>query len=177
MIDKQSFSTKPGILGPHCQRNRTLAAYKRNLIFQIFFQLKGLESSLQTSGGGRVLALLLKMVPLGGWGGGTNSSWCILARNHGRWLRAEGCSPEAIPMDRAGSFHLDQIGSQLSEMTLPCWVSPPHPASTYRGNTACVSCPQRNRKGIKTQRGESFGVSWEFGQKLCARIFSYNAGN
>lgn len=95
MIDKQSFSTKPGIWGPHRQRNRTLAAYKRNLIFQIFFQLKGLKSSLQTSGGGRVLALLLKMVPLGE---GTNSSWCILARNHGRWQVAEGCSLEAIPM-------------------------------------------------------------------------------
>lgn len=102
MIDKQSFSTKPGILGPHCQRNRTLAAYKRNLIFQIFFQLKGLESSLQTSGGGRVLALLLKMVPLGG--GGTNSSWCILARNHGRWLRAEGCSLKPSPWTEQGHF-------------------------------------------------------------------------
>lgn len=68
MIDKQSFSTKQGILGPHHQRNRTLAAYKRNLIFRIFFQLKGLKSSLQTSGGGRVLALLLKLVPLGAGG-------------------------------------------------------------------------------------------------------------
>lgn len=116
MIDKQSFSTKPGILGPHGQRNRTLAVYKRNLIFQIFFQLKGLKSSLQTSGGGRVLALLLKMVPLRG---GTNSSWCILARNHGRWQVTEGCSPEVIPMHRARSCHLDQIGSQSSDMALP----------------------------------------------------------
>lgn len=45
--DKQSLKTERGILGPPCQGNRTLAAYKRNLILQISFQLWGLKSRLQ----------------------------------------------------------------------------------------------------------------------------------
>lgn len=128
MIDKQSFSTKPGILGPHRQRNRTLAAYKRNLIFQIFFQLKGLKIQSPDLWWGQGPGTASEDGAFEGEG--TNSSWCILVRNHGRWQVAKGCSPEAIPMDRAGSCHLDQIGSQPSDITLPCWVSshtPPPP--------------------------------------------------
>lgn len=173
MIDKQSFSTKPGILGPHRQRNRTLAAYKRNLIFQIFFQLKGLKSSLQTSGGGRVLALLLKMVPLRK-AQTVHGAYLLGTMAGGRWLRAAPLKPS--PWTEQG--HVIWTKLDHSHLIWPCHAGSSPPTSAYRGNTACVSCPQRNRKGIKTQRGESFGVSWEFGQKLCARIFFfYNTGN
>lgn len=46
-------------------------------------------------------------------------------------------------MDREGPCHLDQIGSQLSDMTLSHWVS--FPICTQR--KYWVPWPQRNRKG------------------------------
>lgn len=77
-------------------------------------------------------------------------------------------------MDREGPCHLDQIGSQLSDMTLSHWVS--FPICTQR--KYWVPWPQRNRKGgIETQRGNSFGVPGESGRGLCACIFFNGTGN
>ena len=52
VMGKQPSNADRGFWGPHRQRHGTPAASKRNLIFQIAFQLKGLRSSLQTSRGG-----------------------------------------------------------------------------------------------------------------------------
>lgn len=53
--------------------------------FQISFQLKGLKSSLQTYGVGRVLVLLLKRVPFGGKAEAAHGTYLPGAMAGGKW--------------------------------------------------------------------------------------------
>jgi hypothetical protein len=83
---------------------------------------------------------------------------------------AEGCSLKPSPWAEQG--HVIWTKLNHGHLIWPCLTGSPSP-SVHRGHTACVSCPQRNRKGIKTQRGDSFGVPWEFGRELCACLFFF----
>lgn len=170
MIDKQSFSTKPGILGPHRQRNRTLAAYKRNLIFQIFFQLKGLKSNLQTSGGGRVLALLLKMVPLRG-AQTPHGAYLPGTMAGGRWLRAAPLKPS--PWTEQG--HVIWTKLDHSHLIWPCHAgSSPTPQHLHTEEILPVfPVPRETGRGSRPKEVKALGFLGSLGKSFVLTFFFY----